>query len=112
MSYEAFLTVVLTAVAVILAALAIIIAIAAVWGYQSIAGEATKRAESAAGKKLDEYFASEEISVKLKAAIESRLTLEADQLYQDLVLGGADVSARAPEGTQPIADAYPEEGGK
>ena len=59
MTYESFLTIVLTALCVILAALALGIGALAIWGYngirEAVTKEATSKAEAALAAKMQEY---------------------------------------------------------
>ncbi|MCU1249381.1 MAG: hypothetical protein JWQ49_2410 [Edaphobacter sp.] len=65
MSYEAFVTIVLTALCALLAALAIIIGGAAIWGYrgivESLTNDVKEKADEALKEKLKEYPAAAEM---------------------------------------------------
>jgi hypothetical protein len=107
-SYDNYLVITLTALAVMLAILAIAISLAAIWGYQQIKVEAAQQADKAVASRVTELLDNLDLRGMIKAELNFRVAQEADTLYQD-------VTATIPEAerdTRPIADKYPKEEGE
>lgn len=106
MTYEGFITILLTALGVMLALLAIVIGVAAIWGYQGIKERATEDAKKAAEEKLKEHIKSPEI----KALIEEHIRLRATEVAKEMVQRRIDAPApEQPADAQNVAAQYPQE---
>jgi uncharacterized membrane protein YidH (DUF202 family) len=99
-SYDTYISVTLTALAVILAAVAILVGAAAIWGYQQISAQAASQAEKAVGERMASLLGE----ANVKQMIVSHVEREAAQVYRDLQLTTPDISADI----RPVADTYPE----
>lgn len=91
MSYQDWVTAILSVLGMALTVLGVVIAVLAIWGYRSIREEAIKSAEVASLKAVEKYFDGAGIPEKLKALVEERLAADADQVFKDLNLT-ADVN--------------------
>ncbi len=97
MSYESFLTIVLTSLCVILAALALGIGALAVWGYNGIQEAVTKRAtnnaEAALAAKMQEYPDAKEIITVFRKFQEHVQFMES--IREQMATGGSNNVAEA-----------------
>jgi H+/Cl- antiporter ClcA len=72
-TYDTYLSVTLTALAIILAVVGILIAILAFWGYNAIRQEARNSAVAAAEAAILKHLDPEKIEAKLRAMVQDRV---------------------------------------
>jgi hypothetical protein len=114
LTYEQFISIMLTALGVILGALAIIIGIAAIWGYTTIVERAERAAEAQVTKKLDDMFASGSVEAMVNQQVSLRMEAETDRLFKDVALttgvtvtSGEVRRAEGEKASESIAQQYP-----
>jgi len=99
-SFDTYISIVLTALAVILAALAIFIGLAAIWGYQQISSQAELRAEKAVGEHVAKLFAENNVQEMIRARAEE----QGDRVWQDMI---AETPKANEADNRTVGDPYP-----
>jgi len=90
-SYDTYLSVTLTALAVFLAVVGILVGLLAVWGYKTICEEAGRVASEKAEAAIAGYLSGQKIGEQLKGLVLEHVQREGDRVYDDLsVTGQAD----------------------
>ncbi len=99
-SFDTYISITLTAVAVILAALAIFIGLAAIWGYQQISSQAELRAEKAVSEKLAKLFDESNVKEMIRARAEE----QGDRVWEDMIAETPKINSTD---NRTVGDPYP-----
>jgi hypothetical protein len=100
-TFDTYISVMLTALGVMLAVLAIGTGIAAIWGYQQIKTAAETAAAIAVNERVNKLLELQDIHGMISAAVQK----EGDRVFVDLNVTGADLAGDS----EPIANSYPDE---
>src|SRR5579884_3392565 len=79
-TYDTYVSIMLTSLGVILGALAISVGVAAIWGYQQIKTEAAKAADLAVTERVNKLLDSQNLQGMISVAVQR----EGDKVYSDL----------------------------
>ena len=91
-----------------IACLALVLAGLSIWGFFNIRESARKAASESAQAEMRKLMdASGGLGAKLEAAIQERITSEADKLFADISMAGAFGNPQTSQPSVPIADKYP-----
>jgi len=107
LSYESYLSLVLTALGVMLGILAIVVGIAAIWGYRDIKDRVELTSKQAAETAIKNLIEAGDIQAKLRQYVDERLAEAGDQVFADVAFIRGTADARQAE-EERIADTYPE----
>jgi H+/Cl- antiporter ClcA len=104
-SYDTYLSITLTALAVLLAVVGVLVAVLAVWGYRTLCDEAGKVASNKAETAIREYLSKENVGERVRALVLEHVKQEGDKVYNDLSLTGQT-------GESKVGEEYPGEPGE